>query len=59
MKNTFVKSLSQEHGIIKTNSDFISKTKIGDVIGILPVHACMTVSAMKNYLTFDGEVLET
>jgi len=59
VKNTFVKSLSQEHGIIKTNPDFISKIKIGDVIGILPIHACMTVSAMKNYLTFDGEVLET
>ena len=59
VKETFVKSLSQEHGIIKTNTDFISKIKIGDVIGILPVHSCMTVSAMKKYLTFEGEIIET
>lgn len=59
VKDTFVKSLSQEHGIIKTNPDFISKIKIGDILGILPVHSCLTVSAMKKYLTFDREVLGT
>ncbi|MCD4773384.1 MAG: alanine racemase [Bacteroidales bacterium] len=59
VKDTFVKSLSQEHGIIKTNPDYISKIKIGDVLGILPVHSCLTVSAMRNYLTFDGKVLGT
>lgn len=59
VKDTFVRSLSQEHGIIKTNPEFISKINIGDILGILPVHSCMTLSAMKQYLTFDGQVLET
>ncbi|MCK9303854.1 MAG: alanine racemase [Bacteroidales bacterium] len=42
-----VKSLSQEHGIVSVPASFAENYSIGDVINILPVHSCMTVSAMK------------
>jgi len=28
--------------------------KIGDIIGILPVHSCLTADLMKEYLLTDG-----
>lgn len=42
-------SLSQEHGIIKTNAEFIAKTKIGDFLEIIPIHSCMTADLNASY----------
>lgn len=58
-ENVFLKSVSQEHGIISASEDFIKKTKIGDLIGILPVHSCLTANLMKDYLTTDGRVIKS
>jgi len=52
--NTFVKSLSQEHGIIKAAPDFIDEIKIGDFIGVVPVHSCLAVAAMRRMFTLSG-----
>ena len=43
----YVSSLSQEHGIVKLPKEFISKYKPGDVVGMLPVHSCLTVNLLK------------
>lgn len=51
----YLKSLSQEHGIIKANPAFLQQTKIGDVLTFLPIHSCMTSNLMKSYLTLTGE----
>ncbi|MDX5483045.1 MAG: alanine racemase [Hymenobacteraceae bacterium] len=51
-------SLSQEHGIVKASPRQFEKYKIGDVMGILPVHSCLTADLMRRYLTTDGEWLE-
>ncbi len=53
--NTYVKSLSQEHGIISAPKEDMDKYKIGDYLMVLPVHSCMTGDLMKNYTTFDGQ----
>lgn len=53
--NTYVKSLSQEHGIISVQKNEINNYKIGDYLMILPVHSCMTGNLMKSYSTFDGQ----
>ncbi len=53
--NTYVKNLSQEHGIISVPNNDINKYKIGDYLIILPVHSCMTGNLMKSYTTFDGQ----
>lgn len=54
-RNCFVKSISQEHGIIKVSKAFYDKIKIGDLIGIVPVHSCLTADLMKQYFTTEGE----
>ena len=43
----YVSSLSQEHGIIKMPQKLINKFKPGDVLGILPVHSCLTADLLK------------
>ena len=53
--NMYVKSLSQEHGIISASNEEIDKYNIGDYLMILPVHSCMTANLMKSYTTFDGQ----
>lgn len=45
----YVSSLSQEHGIIKMPESYISKFRPGDVIGILPIHSCLTANLLKEH----------
>ena len=59
LKGYRVKSLSQEHGKISVPKDQIGKFKVGDVLGILPVHSCLTANLMKEYTTLRGEKLGT
>jgi len=56
---TFVKSLSQEHGIIKTSKNNFEEFQPGKFIGILPVHSCLTTNLTASLLTTDGERIET
>ena len=49
-----VVSLSQEHGVIAHPGRF----KVGDVLGVVPVHSCLSANLMKVYHTLDGEYLE-
>jgi D-serine deaminase-like pyridoxal phosphate-dependent protein len=51
----YVKSLSQEHGIIHAPQATAKKINIGDFLGVMPIHSCMTVDAMKCYFTPEGE----
>lgn len=46
-----VVSISQEHGTIQVDDSFLDQVQLGDLIGILPVHSCMTADCMKQYLT--------
>lgn len=53
-ENTYVKSISQEHGIIHVSKEFQKQIKIGDILYIIPIHSCMTANLMKRYYTLDG-----
>ena len=59
VNNTYVSSLSQEHGIIRTDAAFFRKAQIGDLLMILPVHSCLVVDLMREFLTLEGETLLT
>lgn len=54
----YVKSLSQEHGIIRCNDAFFASVEAGDAIGILPVHSCLTADCMAAYHTTAGKRLD-
>ena len=53
-----VGKLSQEHGVLKLPEEVVGKIKVGDVLGILPVHACATAVMMGEIYTTEGEKLE-
>ncbi len=57
-EESYVKSLSQEHGVIKASEALLSKTRVGDLLTILPVHSCMTVDLMPYYLTLEDKKIE-
>ncbi|MDE0558852.1 alanine racemase [Algoriphagus sp. NF] len=54
-ETSIVKSISQEHGLIKASKELLEQVKVGDLLGILPVHSCMTADAMGAYLSLTGE----
>jgi len=51
-------SLSQEHGIIQADDELMKKISIGDVIGIIPIHSCMTANLLGSYKTCDNRILD-
>ena len=55
---SFVKSISQEHGIIQASDELLASVQVGDLLGILPVHSCMTADCMGSYLSLDGQVVD-
>lgn len=57
IENAYVRSLSQEHGLIRIESELFNSIQIGDFLAILPVHACLTANLMKNYFTLAGQQL--
>ncbi|MCH2042576.1 MAG: alanine racemase [Saprospiraceae bacterium] len=46
--NNYLKSVSQEHGVLRVEEDTFDQLKIGDVIGILPIHSCMTADLLRH-----------
>jgi len=53
-----VERLSQEHGIIQMSADLLARIKIGDLIGVIPVHSCLTADLQGHYLSTKGERIE-
>lgn len=58
LKDCYIKSLSQEHGIVKLTSIEFERIKIGDTLTVLPVHSCLTAEAMGYYLTSNGDFID-
>jgi len=57
-KTSYLKSISQEHGLIQASDELMEKARIGDILGILPIHSCMTADCMREYRTVYGEVID-
>lgn len=57
-ERSYLKSISQEHGVIKASDSLINSVKIGDLLGILPIHSCMTADCMGAYLSLDGKWID-
>jgi D-serine deaminase-like pyridoxal phosphate-dependent protein len=53
----YLKGISQEHGVLKLSESDFEKINIGDCIGVLPVHSCMTADLMTSYITNDNIVI--
>jgi len=57
LSNTYVCRLSQEHGIIKTSKNLIEQFQMGDLLGVIPVHSCLTANLADGYLTTQNNIL--
>lgn len=58
LENTYVKKLSQEHGVVHLPTAFFNQYHIGDLLYILPIHSCMAADLMSYYLTSSGKKVE-
>lgn len=52
--DSYVKSLSQEHGIVRPTPEMINQISVGDFIGILPIHSCLTTHLMREMIEING-----
>ena len=59
LPNTYVKSLSQEHGIIKIAPEIYDEIKVGDILMVLPVHSCLAANLHRKILTTKGDWLSS
>lgn len=50
----FLTALSQEHGIVHMEEQFMKQYKVGDLLTILPVHSCLTADAMGRIYGLEG-----
>ncbi|MCP4220235.1 MAG: alanine racemase [bacterium] len=47
-KNSYVASLSQEHGVINADDSLLEQVNVGDILYILPVHSCLTANLLRD-----------
>lgn len=55
--NAYVASLSQEHGLVKGDAEFMARVQVGDVLPVIPVHSCLLAYHIREYVTLDGKLL--
>jgi D-serine deaminase-like pyridoxal phosphate-dependent protein len=58
LPDTYVTSLSQEHGIIKTRGDVLEMIELGSILAILPIHSCLTANLFTEYNTLENNIIE-
>lgn len=51
----YVRSISQEHGVVVMRDDLIANIQVGDILAILPIHSCMTADLMERLHAVDGD----
>jgi len=51
-------SISQEHGVIDAGKSLMEAAHVADLVGIIPIHSCLTANLMGHYLTLEGEMIE-
>ncbi len=54
----WVKSLSQEHGVIQCDAETFDRVNLGDLLIVIPVHSCMTADLLKHAVTLTGDTID-
>ncbi len=55
----YVRSLSQEHGVLHIPAEPLSHLLVGDLVFVVPAHSCLTVAALGRYRTLEGQTITT
>lgn len=56
--SSYLKSISQEHGLIRCSEEFFNQANVGDIISVYPVHSCLTANLMRAYHTGKGKAID-
>ena len=54
----YLTKLSQEHGTIKADSKLFREIQVGDLIGIIPIHSCLTANLSDRYIDTQNQTIE-
>ncbi len=57
LEGSYVKSLSQEHGVIAADQETFDRIQVGSLVMVLPVHSCMTADLMKTMTTLTNDTV--
>lgn len=61
-EGVWLRSLSQEHGVVRATAEGwpqLAAVRVGDLLGVLPVHSCLTADLLQEYVTREGEHIHT
>jgi len=61
LDGVWLRSLSQEHGVVRATPEGwpqLAAVGVGDLLGVLPVHSCLTADLLKEYVTLGGERID-
>lgn len=53
-----VDRISQEHGILKVTDEVLRTLAVGQLIGVIPVHSCLTAACQGHYLSTNGQYIQ-
>ena len=56
-RSTFLRKISQEHGIVSCRPEDFNTYSVGDLITILPVHSCLTANLLGQFCLQDGRMI--
>lgn len=48
-----VRGLSQEHGMIRCTRDVLDRVRVGDLVFIVPAHACLAANLVREFVYLD------
>lgn len=62
VEGAWLRSLSQEHGVVHaapaTYANLLREVEVGALLGVMPVHSCLTADRLKHYLTTEGRRID-
>lgn len=59
LEGAYMARLSQEHGIMHLPQKYSGSIAIGGLVGVVPAHVCLAVSALGRYWTTEGKEIIT
>lgn len=57
MEGAYVSAISQEHGVIRMAPDQVKQIRVGDILGVVPVHSCLTANLFRKFQTLAGSMI--
>jgi D-serine deaminase-like pyridoxal phosphate-dependent protein len=57
LSEVYVATVSQEHGLVNAPAALLDRVHVGDLLLVIPAHACLAVNLLRTYRSLNGEWL--